>query len=108
MQLNRAALNQNRLKSLDTQAVQSRRTVQQYWMVFNDLFQHVPYFRLHTFYKTLGALDIVGKVLLHQLAHHKWLEEFQRHALGQATLMQLQFWPDHDNGTARVVNALTQ
>src|ERR1700693_1255565 len=61
MQLNSTTFNQNRFKGLNTQAVQRWCTVQQNWMIFNDLFQHIPHFWFDTLYKTLGALDIVCK-----------------------------------------------
>src|SRR2546421_4909925 len=108
MQLNRAAFHQHRLKSLNTQAVQRWSTVQQHGMVFNDLFQHIPYFRFHPLHKTLGALDIMRKVLLNQFAHDKWLEEFQRHSLRETTLVQLQIWAYHNNRATRVVDTFTK
>src|SRR5438046_10762080 len=108
MQLNCAAFYQHCLKGLDTQAVQRWSTVQQHGMVFNDLFQYIPHFRLHALHKTLGALDIVRKVLLNQLAHDEWLEEFQRHSLRKTTLVQLQIRTYHNNRAARVVYTLTE
>ena len=77
-------------------------------MIFDDLFQYIPHLRLHALHKTFRALDIVGKVLLHQFPHHKRLEELQRHPLGEATLVQLQLRADHDNGTTGVVHAFTE
>ena len=45
MQLDGAALDQHRLKGLDAQAVQGRRTVQKNRMVLDDNFQRIPHFR---------------------------------------------------------------
>ena len=56
----------------------------------------------------LGAPDVVGEVALDQLAHHERLEQLQRHALGQAALVQLQLRADHDDRAARVVDALAE
>ena len=108
MQLNCAAFYQHCLKGLDTQAVQRWGTVQQYGMVFNDLFQYIPHFRFHALHKTLGALDIVRKVLLNQFAHDEWLEQFQSHSLRETTLVQLQIRAYHNNRAARVVYTFTK
>src|SRR5258708_33860256 len=102
MQLNCAAFYQHCLKGLDTQAVQRWGTVQQYGMVFNDLFQYIPHFRFHALHKTLGALDIVRKVLLNQFPHDECLKEFQRHSLRKTKLVQLQTWTYHNNQATRV------
>ena len=40
--------------------------------------------------------------------HHKRLEQLQRHRLGQAALVQLELRADHDDRTARVVDALAE
>src|SRR5205085_2698933 len=108
MQLDSAAFYQHSLKSLDTQAVQRWRTVQEHRVILNDLFQYIPHFRLHALHKTLGAFDIVRKVLLNQLAHDEWLEEFKRHSLRETTLVQLQVRTYHNNRAARVVYTLTE
>src|SRR5262245_3275085 len=47
-------------------------------------------------------------VEIHQAFHHERLEQLQRHLLGQAALMQLQLWADHDDRTTRVINALAE
>src|SRR5450755_28571 len=108
MQLNGTALNQDSLESLDTQAVQRWRTVQQHRMVLNDLFQYIPNLRLDALHKALRTLDIVREVLLHQLAHNEWLEEFQSHTLRQTALMQFQVRANHNNGTTGVVHTFTE
>ncbi len=82
MQLYGAALHQHCLKCLDAQAVQRWRTVQQYRVIFDHLFEYVPYLWLHALYEAFGALDVVREVLLYQFAHHKRLKEFQGHLLG--------------------------
>ena len=42
MQLDRLTLNQNRLKCLDSEPVQGRRTVQHNRMLFDNILQHIP------------------------------------------------------------------
>src|SRR2546427_12576039 len=108
MQLNGATLDQYSFKGLNTQAVQRGSTVQQHRVIFNHFFQYIPHLRLDPFDKAFRALNIMSEVLLHQLAHDKWLKEFQCHLLGKATLMQLQFWADHNHRAARIVYTLTE
>ena len=100
MQLQGTALGKNRLKSLNTQAMQRRGTVQKYRMLLDNILQYIPYFLLRTLNLALGGLDIVGDTLADQLLHNKWLKELQGHLLWQAALMQLQLRADYDNGTA--------
>ncbi len=59
MQLQGAALHQNRLKRLNTQTVQGRRTVHQHGVVLDDNLQRVPNLLL-TRSTILRALDIGG------------------------------------------------
>src|SRR5260370_7659877 len=108
VQLNGAAFDQHSLKGLDTQPVEGRRTVQEHGMIFNHLFQHIPPLWLDTLHKAFRALNIMREVLLHQLTHHKWLEELQCHLLGQATLVQLEVRAYYNHRTTRVVNTLTK
>src|SRR6185312_14774318 len=77
-------------------------------MVLDDLFQNVPYDRLLQFHHFLGLLDGGAVPRLFQTVIDERLEQLQRHLLGQAALVQLEFRTDNDYGTAGVVNALTQ
>ena len=108
VQLDRLTLNQHRLKRLDTQTVQGWRTVQQNWMLANNLFQDVPNFWPLTLNHSFGCLNGVGQSVQLQLGKNERLKQLQRHFLGQAALMQLQLWPNHDHRTTGVVHALTQ
>src|SRR5665213_3186794 len=108
MNLDRLAFHQHRLEGLNSQAMESRSAVQQYRMVFDDLFQHVPddgVLHLHQF---LGLLDGRAMADLLQTVIDEWFEQFERHLLRQTALMQLQFWTDDDDGTARIVDALAE
>src|SRR5439155_19199750 len=84
------------------------RAIEQHRMIFNHLFEHIPHFRLDTLNKALCTFNVMCKVLLHQLTHNKWLEQFQSHLFGQATLIQFEIWPNHNDRTTRVINALTE
>src|SRR5690242_5128179 len=102
MQLDGATFDQYSFEGLNTQTVQRWGTVQQDRMVFDDLFQYIPHFRLDTLNKAFRTLDVMGKVLLNQLTHDEWLEEFQCHTFWQTTLVQLQIRSDHDYRATRV------
>ena len=56
MQLNCFAFYQNRLKSLNAQPVQSRRTVQHYRVLADHFIQNIPYFRTLFFNQFFGLL----------------------------------------------------
>ena len=108
MKLDGPAFHQHRLKGLDTQTVQGRRTVQQHRVLLDDVFQYVPHLGLNTLHHPLGALDVVGVGVLHQLLHDEGLKQLQCHFLGQAALVHLQLRPYHDNRTAGIVHPLAQ
>ena len=108
MELDGPAFHQHRLKGLDAQAVQGRRTVQQHRVFLDDVFQHVPHLGFDPLHHPLGALDVMGVGVLHQLLHDEGLKQLQRHFLGQAALIHLQFRPYHDNRTAGIVHPLAQ
>ena len=97
MQLNGFAFDQDRFKSLNAQAVQSRRTVEQHGMLFDDLFQDVPHHGRTSFHFFFRRLDGGGDAHQLQLAEDERLEEFQSHELGQTTLVQLQSWTHGDD-----------
>jgi len=60
VQLDSAAVNQYRLECLNTQSMKSRRTVQQYKPVFDDLLKYVIHFRSGSFHEPPGAFYIMG------------------------------------------------
>ena len=108
MQLNSTALGQNRLKGLNAQSVQSRCTVQEYGMLFNNILQNIPNLGLSTLNLAFCALDVGSNPASNQALHNEGLEQLQCHFLGQAALMHFQFRAYYDYGTARIVNTFTQ
>ncbi|CQA09590.1 Uncharacterised protein [Mycobacteroides abscessus] len=108
VQLNCLAFHQLRLEGLDTQAVQGWCTVQQHRVLGDDLFEDVPHLGTLTLHHPLGALDVLRVVQVDQTLHHERLEQLESHQLGQTTLVQLELRTDHDDRTARVVDALTE
>ena len=108
MQLDCLTFDQHGLKGLNTKAVQSRRPVQQHRMLSNDLCKNIPDFRWLSLNHLLGRLDRAGQSAMLQLAKNERLEQFQRHFLGQTTLMQSQGRTGHNDRTSGVVDPLTQ
>ncbi|OAD21979.1 hypothetical protein THIOM_002238 [Candidatus Thiomargarita nelsonii] len=87
MQLNSLTLNQNRLKSLNPQTMQSRRTIQHHRMLPNHLLQNIPNMTLLNLNHTLSGFNRGHNPFRFQLTKHKRLKQFQGHFLRQATLM---------------------
>ena len=102
------ALDQLRLEGLDAQAVQRRRAVEQHRVLADDLFEHVPHDRARALDHPLGGLDVLRVAQVDQPLHHERLEQLERHALGQAALVQLELRADDDDRTAGVVDALAE
>ena len=108
VQLDGLAFNQNRLKCLNTQAVQGGRTVEQNRMFANHVFQDIPHlghFLLHQFF---GGFDGRGQAQHFQLVENKRFEQLQRHFFRQAALMQTQVRAHGNHRTAGVIHAFTQ
>ena len=108
VQLNSFTFNHMRLESLNTQTVQSRRTVQQYRMTFHDMFQDIPDHRLLAVYNLLCRFYSLHNTTFNQLTDDKRLVKLCSHQFRNTTFTHLQFRTNNDNRTSRVVNTLTQ
>ena len=108
VQLDGAALYQHRLECLYAQAVQRRRAVEEYGVLFYYVLQYVPDLGLYTLYHALRALYVVCVCVLHKLLHYEGLEQLQRHLLWQAALIHLELRAYDYNGAAGIVHALAQ
>ena len=108
VQLDGFAFDQHRLERLNAQTVQRGSAIQQNRMVLDDLFQNVPNHRVLLLDQFLGLLDGGAMAALFQAMIDERLEQLQRHLLGQAALVQLQFRPDHDHRAARIIDALAE
>ena len=102
------ALNEHRHEGLDAEAVQCWGAVQQDRVVLDHVGEHIPDGVRCALGEALGALDVVGMAKLNKLSHHERLEEFERHLLRDTALVQLQLWPNHDDGAAGIVDALAE
>ncbi len=88
--------------------MQRGRAVQQNGVVFDDLFENVPNHRVLLLDQFFGLLDGGAMATLFQTMIDERLEELERHFLGQAALVKLQFGANHDDGTARIIHALAE
>ena len=108
VQLDRLALDQHRLERLDAQAVERRRAVEQHRMFADHLVEDVPDFLAFLFDPLLGLLEGHRQTLGVEPGVDERLEQLERHLLGQAALVQLEFRPGDDHRTARIVDALAE
>ena len=108
MQLDRLALDQHRLERLDAEAMQRRRAVEQHRMLADHLVEDVPNLRLFLLDQLLGLLHRGGQALGVEPRIDERLEQFERHLLRQAALVQLELGADHDHRAAGIVDALAE
>jgi len=89
--------------------MERRRAVQEHRMFANNLVEDIPDVLALLLDHLLGALDSRDVALSFlEFAVDERLEQFERHLLRQAALMEPQLGTDHDNGTARVIDALAE
>jgi hypothetical protein len=100
VQLDRLALDENRLEGLNAEAVQGRGAVEKHRVLFNDFVEHSKDFRRLRFDEHFSLLDVVDDVLFDKLLHDEGLEELEGHLSGQPALPHLEFRPHDDDGTA--------
>ena len=108
MQLERAALNEDRLERLNAQTVQSRCAVEQHGVLLDDNLERVPNLGALLIDHLLCGLDVVCNAVLNKLLHDEGAEQLNGHFLGNAALIDLKIRADNDNATAGVVNTLAQ
>ncbi len=77
------AFDQHRLERLNSEAMERWRTVQEHRVVFNDFFENVPDNRFLLLHHLFGLLDGGAMSGLFQPVIDEWLEQFERHLLGQ-------------------------
>ena len=108
VKLNGLALDELRFERLDSETVKRWCAVQQNRAVADDFFELAPDLGVRALNGALRALDAGREALILQLLDDVGLEQFERHLLGQTALVKLQLRTDHDDRTARVVDALSQ
>ena len=108
MKLNSLALNEHGLEGLDAETVQRRRPVQEHGVFADDVGKDIPHLRGLPLNHLLGCLDGGRQAASLELSEDKGLEELKGHFLRQTALVQLEGRPHHDNGAARVIDALPE
>ena len=106
--LDRLALDEQRLERLDAESVQRGRAVEQHGVLVDDLLEHVPDLADHRVDHLLGGLDVLRGLALDEAGHDERLEELERHDLRQAALVQLEVGARHDDRAPGVVDALAE
>ena len=97
MQLDGAALYENRLKCLYTETVKGRRAVEHDRMSLDHGFESIPDGSFASFHHLACALDVLCLAGLGQALHNKGLEQLECHFLRQTALVHLQLRADDDN-----------
>ena len=108
VKLDRLTLDQLWLECLNAKPVQRRRAVQHHRMFADDLIEDVPNFRLFFLDQLLRLLDRRSLSERLQPRVDERLEQLECHLLRQPALMQLELGADHDDGAARIIDALAQ
>src|SRR5918993_2404208 len=108
MQLDGRTLDQANSERLNAQPVQGGGAVEEHEVVLNDLFEHFPNALVHPLYQPLGCLDVVSMAMIDEPAHHERLEQFQRHALRQSTLVEREIRTNHDDRSTGIVDTLAE
>src|SRR5260370_15956290 len=106
MELNGLSVDQDRLERLDAEAVERRRAVEQHRVLANDFVEDVPDLRFFLFDQLLRLLDRRREALGIEPRIDERLEQFERHILRQAALMQLALRTDDDHRAAGIVHPL--
>ena len=108
VQTDGGTFDQDGVERLNGKSVQGRRTVQHDRVTVGDFFQNVPHHRITAFDHLLRPADRMGIAASLEVTDDEGFKQDQRHLLGQTALVQFQFGTDNDDGTAGVVNTLTE
>src|SRR5215213_1402576 len=101
-------LHEHRLESLNAEAVERRRAVQEHGVLLYDVFEDVPNLGTEPLDHLLGAADVRRQGPINEDLHHERLEELDGHQAWEAALVHLQARADHDDRPAGVVHALAE
>ena len=106
--LDRLALDQQRLERLDAEAVQRRRAVQQHRVLADDLFEHVPDLGRSSVDHPLGALMFCAGLRSTSRFMTNGLNSSSAITFGRPHWWSFRYGPDDDDRAARVVDALAE
>ena len=108
MQTDGRTFDEDRIKSLNGKSVQRRCTVQHDRVTVGDFFQNIPHNRITALDHLLRSADRMRIAATFEVTDNEGFKEDQCHLLGQTALVQFQFRTDNDDGTAGIVNTLTE
>ena len=97
VELDRLAIDQDRLEGLDPESMQRRCAVEQHRVLLDDLGENVPDLGMLLLDHLLRGFDGGHIAALLEFGIDERLEEFERHLARDSALMQAQFGPDHDD-----------
>src|SRR3990167_6123777 len=87
MNLNGVSFNKHRLKSLNSETMQSRRSVYEHVFALNNFFQNRPNIRSCVVNQAVCSSDIVRKSAFNQFIYYKRPEKLQSHELRKPALV---------------------
>src|SRR6185503_5666796 len=99
MHLNSIPFDQDRVERLNTEAVQSRRAVEENIFPGDNFFEHCPHIWSALFDEFVRTTDIECEFSLQNFRNHEWPEEFERHMFRKSALIEFEFWTDDNNRT---------
>ena len=108
VEADRVTLDEDGLEGLDGQTVERRRAIEEHRVTLGHFFQNIPNFGLLLLDVLAGASDGVGEAQFLEAANDEGLEEDEGHLLRETALVELELRTDDDDGTAGVVDALTE
>ncbi len=108
VQTNRLAFHEHRFKRLNRQTVQRRRTVQEDGFILRHFFKNIPDLFVVALNHLTRRTNRVANAKVFQTANDERLEQTKRHLLRNAALRELEFRPNDNHRTARIVHTLTQ
>ena len=82
MELDGFTLNQDGLKSLNSQTVEGRGSVQENGVFLDHILENIPNLRRFLFHQFLGAFNGSDVTTLFELVINEWFEKLQSHPLG--------------------------
>ena len=106
--LDRIALDEDRLEGLNSHAVQGRSAIQENRMLTDNILEDIPDLIVLPLEHLLCALDRIGMAQLFEPPDNKGLEELQRDFLGKTALMNFQLRPHSDHRAGAVINTLPE
>ncbi len=96
------------LKSLDTQAVECRRAVEEHRMLPYDVVKDIPYFGVFLLDHFLRAFYRMNETFLPEFPYYKRLIKFERHYLGKPALVYFKFRAHHYYATSRIIYTFSE